>query len=57
MFGLFFTMFLGFSQTQDIDSLTIQLAFQNQDTLKAETSLKLIKLLYDKKHYSKANCH
>ncbi|WP_242202478.1 tetratricopeptide repeat-containing sensor histidine kinase [Aestuariivivens insulae] len=52
--GAFLTMFLGFSQTQDIDSLTIQLAFQDQDSLKAETSLKLIKLLYDNKEYSKA---
>ncbi|WP_223549342.1 tetratricopeptide repeat-containing sensor histidine kinase [Aestuariivivens sp. NBU2969] len=52
--GTLLIMFLGFSQTQDIDSLTIQLAFQKQDTLKAKTSLELIKLLYDKKDYNKA---
>lgn len=52
--GIFLTMCFGFSQTQDIDSLTIQLAYQDQDTLKADTSLKLIKLLYNKAEYNKA---
>ncbi|WP_298239234.1 tetratricopeptide repeat-containing sensor histidine kinase [uncultured Algibacter sp.] len=52
--GLLFTFFLGFSQTQEIDSLTIQLAFQKQDTLKADTSLKLIKSLYDAGEYNRA---
>lgn len=37
----------GFSQNPDIDSLSIQLAFQNADTLKVNTSLQLIKKLYE----------
>lgn len=37
----------GFSQNPDIDSLSIQLAFQNADTVKVNTSLKLIKKLYE----------
>ena len=44
----------GFSQTKDIDSLTIALAFQNPDTSKVNTSLKLIKKLYDAKQYNQA---
>lgn len=51
--ALLFTV-LSFSQTKEIDSLTIQLAFQNQDTLKAKTSLLLIKSLYDMGDYSQA---
>src|SRR5690606_35393793 len=37
----------GFSQNPDIDSLSIQLAFQNADSLKVNTSLQLIKKLYE----------
>lgn len=37
----------GFSQNPDIDSLSIQLAFQNADTVKVNTSLKLIKKIYE----------
>ena len=44
----------GFSQTKDIDSLTIELAFQNPDTLKVDTSLKLIKKLYNAKQFNQA---
>lgn len=47
-------MFLGFSQTKYIDSLSIELAFQNQDSTKVETSLKLIKSLYKIKEYDRA---
>ena len=52
--GAFLTMFVGFSQTQDIDSLTLQLAYQKQDTLKANTSLELIKILYSNGDYNRA---
>ncbi|GAA4293204.1 tetratricopeptide repeat-containing sensor histidine kinase [Aestuariibaculum suncheonense] len=45
---------LGFSQTQELDSLSIQLAFETQDSLKVETSLKIIELLYNNKNYDKA---
>ncbi len=44
----------GFSQTKEIDSLIIQLAFEESDSLKVETSLKLIKRLYDNEDYDKA---
>ena len=48
------SMFFGFSQTKEIDSISIQLAFQNQDSTKVETSLKLIQLLYEIKEYDRA---
>ncbi|MFL1011846.1 tetratricopeptide repeat-containing sensor histidine kinase [Flavisericum labens] len=44
----------GFSQTNDIDSLAIELAFQDQDSLKVDTSLKLIRSLYNEKDYNRA---
>ncbi|TXE16165.1 sensor histidine kinase [Psychroserpens burtonensis] len=43
-----------FSQTNEIDSLTVELAYQKQDSLKVETSLRLVKALYNKKSYKKA---
>ena len=45
---------IGFSQTNEIDSLALELAFQEQDSLKVETSLKLIKALYDTNDYERA---
>jgi len=45
---------IGFSQTDDIDNLALELAFQEQDSLKVETSLKIIKALYDIKDYERA---
>ncbi|MBD0830661.1 tetratricopeptide repeat-containing sensor histidine kinase [Aestuariibaculum sediminum] len=45
---------LGYSQNQELDSLSIQLAFETQDSIKVETSLKIIKLLYESKEYNKA---
>lgn len=44
----------GFSQNSDIDSLSVQLAFQNADTLKVNTSLKLIKELYEVNDFDRA---
>ncbi|WP_296316886.1 tetratricopeptide repeat-containing sensor histidine kinase [Winogradskyella sp. UBA3174] len=43
-----------FSQNERIDSLTIQLAYQNQDSSKVDTSLMLIKELYKAEDYKKA---
>ncbi|MGZ0014946.1 tetratricopeptide repeat-containing sensor histidine kinase [Yeosuana sp. AK3] len=43
-----------YAQTKEIDSLYIQLAFEESDTLKVDTSLKLIKNLYDIEDYDKA---
>lgn len=50
---LFMSLFC-FSQTKEIDSLTVALAFQERDSVKIETSLKLIEALYNAKSYSKA---
>lgn len=52
LFLLFATF--GFSQTKEIDSLTIQLAFQNQDSSKVVTSIQLIKALYHNNDFDKA---
>lgn len=43
-----------FSQTNEIDSLTVELAYQKQDSSKVETSLRLVKALYNAKSYKKA---
>ncbi|MDD7886469.1 tetratricopeptide repeat-containing sensor histidine kinase [Flavivirga sp. 57AJ16] len=51
---IFLSTSIGYSQTHDVDSLAIELAFQSEDTLKIQTSLKLIKSLYDIKDYDKA---
>ena len=47
-------MSIGFSQTDEIDKLALELAFQEQDSLKVETSLKLISALYDISDYERA---
>ncbi|WP_418602546.1 ATP-binding protein [Hwangdonia sp.] len=51
---LFMSVCSGFSQSEELDSLSIQLAFQNQDSLKVDTSLKLIKLLYETNDFDRA---
>ncbi|WP_299555401.1 tetratricopeptide repeat-containing sensor histidine kinase [Seonamhaeicola sp.] len=51
---MFLSMCIGFAQTNDIDSLTIELAYQTQDSLKVDTSLKLIKSLYEIEDYDRA---
>ncbi len=43
-----------FAQNEKIDSLTVQLAYQNQDSTKVDTSLMLISELYDAQDYKKA---
>lgn len=44
----------GFSQTDEIDSLALELAFKDKDSLKIETSIELIKSLYKIKEYDRA---
>ena len=51
---IFLSVFLGFSQTKEIDNLSIELAFQTQDSLKVEISLKLVKSLYEINDFDKA---
>lgn len=46
--------FFCFSQTNEIDSLTVHLSFQKQDSSKVDTSLRLVKALYEAKSYKKA---
>lgn len=48
------SMKTSFTQNIDIDSLSIELAFQKADSLKVDTSLYLIKNLYAEKKYEKA---
>lgn len=48
------SFFFGLSQTKEIDSLSLRLAYESQDTLKVQTSLKLIKSLYNLKDYDRA---
>ncbi|RAJ13498.1 tetratricopeptide repeat-containing sensor histidine kinase [Olleya aquimaris] len=49
-----FCFTFGFSQDEELDSLTIQLAYQSPDSSKVDTSVSIIKILFDKKDYSKA---
>ena len=46
--------FFCLSQTNEIDSLTVHLSFQKQDSSKVDTSLRLVKALYEAKSYKKA---
>lgn len=52
--AFFFAVLSGQSQTKEIDSLAIQLAFQKQDSVKVDTSIHLIKALYHIQDYKKA---
>jgi signal transduction histidine kinase/tetratricopeptide (TPR) repeat protein len=52
-FCLFLSLFLGYSQTKEIDSLFIELAFQKQDSTKVIPYLQLIKSLYDLEEYDR----
>jgi signal transduction histidine kinase len=47
-------VFSSFSQTNEQDSLIIQLAYQKQDSAKVDTSIQLIKSLYTTNDYKKA---
>ena len=50
----FLSVLICFSQTNEIDSLSIELAYQKQDTSKVKTSIQLINALYQNKDYKKA---
>ncbi|MBT8257592.1 MAG: tetratricopeptide repeat-containing sensor histidine kinase [Bacteroidia bacterium] len=52
--AILLTVFSSFSQNKEQDSLTIQLAFQQETTDKVDTSILLIKSLYDSGDYTKA---
>ncbi len=53
LFCLLFTS-VGFSQTEELEHLNIELAFEKTDTTKVNTCLKIIQLLYDAKDFNKA---
>ena len=46
--------FFSYAQTREQDSLTVQLSYEKQDSAKVETSIQLIKLLFDSNDYKKA---
>ncbi|HLT33457.1 MAG TPA: hypothetical protein VKZ98_06665, partial [Aquaticitalea sp.] len=50
----FLYVLIGFSQTHEIDSLILNLAYQKQDSTKVETSLYLIQALYEANEPKKA---
>ena len=52
--AIILTVFSSLSQTKEQDSLTIQLAFQQENSDKVETSILLIKSFYNSGDYSKA---
>ena len=51
--ALFSFLFVS-AQNKELDSLTLQLAFQKPDTAKVNTSVRLIEILYNQKDYKKA---
>jgi two-component system sensor histidine kinase/response regulator len=51
--GILFSLFIN-SQNERIDNLTVQLAYQEQDSVKVDLSLQLIEELYNIKDYKKA---
>ncbi|WP_188375152.1 ATP-binding protein [Winogradskyella haliclonae] len=53
-FAICLCAFTSFAQNAKIDSLTVRLAYQNQDSTKVETSLLLINELYAIEDYTKA---
>ncbi|MEZ4803836.1 MAG: tetratricopeptide repeat-containing sensor histidine kinase [Gelidibacter sp.] len=50
----FFSVIIGFAQTNEIDSLILNLAYQKQDSTKVDTSLYLIQALYEANEPKKA---
>jgi tetratricopeptide (TPR) repeat protein len=51
---IFFLVFFGTSQTKELDSLSVELAFKTVDSLKVDTSLEIIEKLYYSKDYDLA---
>ncbi len=54
MLAAFCSVLIGYSQTNEIDSLMLNLAYQKQDSTKIKTSLILIEALYKVKESQKA---
>lgn len=54
LLAAFFSALIGYTQTNEIDSLILNLAYQKQDSTKVETSLYLIQALYDANESQKA---
>jgi len=52
--AILLTIYSSFSQTYEQDSLTILLAYQKQDSTKIDTSIELIKSLYNTNNFKKA---
>ncbi|MCK7592000.1 ATP-binding protein [Subsaxibacter sp. CAU 1640] len=50
----FFSVLIGYTQTNEIDSLILNLAYQKQDSTKVDTSLYLIQALYEANEPKKA---
>ncbi|MEZ4792940.1 MAG: ATP-binding protein [Gelidibacter sp.] len=50
----FFSVLIGYAQTNEIDSLILNLAYQKQDSTKVDTSLYLIQALYEANEPKKA---
>ncbi|WP_353779806.1 ATP-binding protein [Winogradskyella sp. 3972H.M.0a.05] len=53
---IFFSLFT-YSQSEEIDDLMIELAYQNTDSAKVDTSIKLIEALYNIEDYKRALKH
>lgn len=51
---LFLQAFFGFTQTKELDSLSIALGFETNDSLKVDTSLKIIDILYEAQDFDRA---
>lgn len=51
---LLLNLFFGSSQTKELDSLSIALGFETNDSLKVDTSLKIIDILYQSKDFDRA---
>ena len=54
---VFFFCLFTFAQSEEIDDLMIELAYQNSDSAKVDTSLKLIDALYKRSDYKRALKH
>lgn len=51
---IFLSLFLGYSQTKELDSLSIALGFETNDSLKVDISLNIIDLLYEAQDFDHA---
>lgn len=54
LLAAFFSVLIGYAQTNEIDSLILNLAYKKQDTTKVDTSIYLIQALYEADEPNKA---